>query len=232
MHYVEAHGANAGLEARPTIRKVTYTAPLPDCELVLSSPARLQQVLEEAVLAGEAASIPIRFDDAMRLLESVAGARMHRPVQLLGNLDGIETSVRQLDREEPLETMVVEHKSGGVMITVPTEAERLRVKGVLILRRNATRDYLDFVALADHLGNVNVIDALCPFDRLYEQRNGESTLQQLQAQLASAMPFDLEEMELSEDDWNSVRARCWRLSSQIFDGVCERGAGVRPDRSR
>lgn len=61
-------------------------------------------------------------------------------------LDGIETGVRQLVRDEPLETTRVEYF--GQTLKVPTEAEILRIKGVLILRRNATRDYLDFVALA------------------------------------------------------------------------------------
>jgi len=81
-------------------------------------------------------------------LEAVAGwktARILRPVQILGSLDGIETGVRQLIREEPLETTQIEYQ--GQTITLPTEAEMLRIKAVLILQRNATRDYLDFVAL-------------------------------------------------------------------------------------
>jgi len=45
----------------------------------------------------------------------------------------------------------------------------LRIKGVLILQRNATRDYLDFVALADHLGAEKMAAALRPCDRLYPQ---------------------------------------------------------------
>ena len=64
-------------------------------------------------------------------------------MQILGSLDRIETGVRQLIREEPLETMQVEYL--GEQLTIPTEAEMLRIKGVLILQRNATRDYLDFV---------------------------------------------------------------------------------------
>jgi len=48
---------------------------------------------------------------------------------------------------------------------------------VLILQRNATRDYLDFVALADHLGTEEMVAALRPFDRLYPQPNEESAFQ-------------------------------------------------------
>lgn len=223
-------------------------APLPDWELVLSAAARLQRILPEAVLVGGTASaihaahrfsrdadhvltdMRSRFDDVLKDLESVAGcktARVQRPVQIPGSLDGIETGVRQLIRDEPLQTTVIEF-DGGRRITVPTEAEILRIKGVLILQRNATRDYLDFVALASHLGDDNVAAALQSFDRLYVQASGESPLQQLQIQLANAMPYDLEETELSDyknlnprwHDWQTVKAACSHLALVIFDRVC------------
>ncbi|MDR3086417.1 MAG: hypothetical protein LBU45_00445 [Azoarcus sp.] len=100
---------------------------------------------------------------------------------------------------------------------------------MLILKRNATRDYLDFVALADHIGDEGIALALQSFDRLYPQDNGASPLQQLQVQLANALPCDLEETELSEyknlalrwHDWQTVKAACSRLSGGIFDRVCE-----------
>jgi len=221
---------------------------LPDWELVLSSAARLQQILPDAVLVGGTASavhaghrfsrdadhvladLRSRFDEVLAQLESVAGwraARVKRPVLILGSLDGIETGVRQLIRDEPLETTVL--RVGGQPLTVPTIGEILRIKGVLILKRNATRDYLDFAALADVMGRESTIMALQPFDKLYRQDNGESPLQQLQAQLASAIPYDLEEMELSEyknlapkwHDWPTVKAFCAHLATVIFDGVCE-----------
>jgi hypothetical protein len=171
-----------------------------------------------------------RFDDILAQLESVAGwqtARVQRPVQILGSLDGIETGVRQLIRDAPLETTVVDYQ--GARITVPTESEILRIKAVLILKRNATRDYLDFVALADHMGDESVAHALQSFDQLYGQNNRESPLQQLQIQLAHALPYDLEETELSEyknldprwHDWQLVKSVCARLATAIFDRVCE-----------
>lgn len=233
------------------------TAPLPDWELVLSSAARLQRILPDAVLVGGTASalhaahrfsrdadhvltdLAQRFDAVLAQLESVAGwktARVQRPVQIPGSLDGIETGIRQLIRDEPLATTVVEHRGGR--ITVPTEAEILRIKGVLILRRNATRDYLDFVTLADHMGDENVALALQSFDRIYRQDNGESPLQQLQVQLASAQPYDVEGIDLDEyrnlaprwHDWNVVKAACARLATVIFDRVCELHAARGVDR--
>ncbi|MBS0576697.1 MAG: hypothetical protein JSS45_09795 [Proteobacteria bacterium] len=232
------------------------TAPLPDWELVLSSAARLQRILPEAVLVGGTASaihaehrfsrdadhvlpdLRHRFDAVLAQLESVAGwktARVQRPVQILGSLDGIETGIRQLIRDEPLETAVVDYH--GARITVPTEGEILRIKGVLILKRNATRDYLDFVALADHMGDESVAQTLQSFDRLYQQDNGESPLQQLQVQLANALPYDLEETELGEyknldsrwHDWQVVNAACAHLSTVIFDRVCDMNADIPDD---
>ena len=115
-------------------------------------------------------------------LELVAGwktARIQRPVLILGSLDGIETGVRQLIRIEPLEVEEVELV--GAKLTVPTQSEILRIKGILILRRNATRDYVDFAALGKHIGPEKAKNALARFDKLYPQDSGESALQQLQA---------------------------------------------------
>ena len=221
--------------------------PFPDWEIVLSAAARLQRIPPDAVLVGGTAAaihaehrlshdadhvltdLRSRFSEVLAQLESVAGwrtARVRRPALILGNLDGIETGVRQLIRDEPLETTTLDVR--GVPLTVPTEAEILRIKGVLILRRNATRDYLDFVALADHLGDDATARALRSFDRLYRQDTGESPLQQLQAQLANSVPYDLEESTLAEyrhldakwHDWNVVKSTCARVADATFEYLC------------
>ena len=218
----------------------------PEWEQVLAAAARLQRILPGAVLVGGSASalyaeqrlstdadhvltdLRQRFDQALAELESVAGwktARVTRPVQILGSLDGIETGVRQLIRDEPLETTQIEYL--GEKLTVPTEAEILRIKGVLILKRNATRDYLDFVALAEHMGAEKMVEALRPFDRLYPQPNEESALQQVQIQLADPLPYDLEELNLAEyrkldprwRDWQAVKAACADDATLIFDQI-------------
>jgi hypothetical protein len=71
---------------------------------------------------------------------------------------GIETGARQLIRDQPLETRDI--NVGGVCLVVPAEPEMLRIKAVLILKRKATRDYLDFVALAERLGPDGVFGAV------------------------------------------------------------------------
>jgi hypothetical protein len=218
----------------------------PEWERVLSSAARLQSILPEAVLVGGTASAlyakhrlsidadPVladlrqRFDTVLADLEVVAGwktARVQRPVQILGSLDGIETGIRQLIRREPLEITRID--CFGESVTVPTMAEMLRIKGVLILKRNATRDYLDFVALADVLGDERIVEALRRFDRLYPQSNDESALQQLQIQLADPLPYDLETMDLSEYknlasrwcDWLNVKTVCIDCAMLIFERI-------------
>jgi hypothetical protein len=225
---------------------------LPEWEQVLSAAAQLQQILPDAVLVGGTASaihaahrfsrdadhvlpdLRLRFDEIIAELESVAGwktARVQRPVLILGSLDGIETGVRQLIREQPLETEVLDYQ--GQPLTIPTAAEILRIKGVLILKRNATRDFLDFIALADHMGEAKMVFALSTFDKLYPQSNGESALQQLQIQLASPVPYDLEATNLVEyknlaarwHDWHVVTATAADYARVIFDRVCELGAG-------
>lgn len=218
----------------------------PEWERVLSSAARLQRILPEAVLVGGTASalyvkhrlsvdadhvltdLKQRFDTILGELETVAGwktARIQRPVQILGSLDGIETGIRQLIRQRPLETTQVD--CFGEWVTVPTMAEMLRIKGVLILRRNATRDYLDFVALADALGEEQIVEALRDFDGFYLQANGESALQQLQIQLANPLPYDLEETDLSEyknlvdrwRNWLDVKRVCIDCAILIFENI-------------
>jgi hypothetical protein len=217
---------------------------LPDWEQVLSAAAHLQPILPEAILVGGTASavyakhrlstdadhvlpdLRQRFDQVLADLESVAGwktARVNRPIQILGSLDGIETGVRQLIRDKPLETIQIEYM--GEMITVPTEAEILRIKGVLILKRNATRDYLDFAALAGHMGDEKITEALRSFDHLYPQPNEESALQQLQIQLANPLPYDLDELDLTEyknldprwHNWQAVKVMCAECAIIIFD---------------
>lgn len=215
----------------------------PEWERVLSAAAHLQHMLPDAVLVGGTAAamhvghrfsrdadhvltdLRPRFDQILAELESVAGwetARVNRPVQILGSLDGIETGIRQLIRSEPLETMEME--CFGQKVRLPTVAEMLRIKAALILKRNATRDYLDFVALSDRLGESAMASALGRFDEIYPQPNGESALQQLQIQLASPLPYDLQETKLSEyknldprwHHWAVIKELCGRYAIALF----------------
>lgn len=213
-------------------------------EKLLLAAARLQGLLGEGVLVGGTAAALLarhrfshdadhvlddlrgRFDEVLATLEAVAGwetARVQRPVQILGSLDGIETGIRQLIRETPIET--VEMTFGENTIRIPSPAEILRIKAILILKRNATRDYLDFAAIAEGLGPKKTIEAMSPFDEIYRQNNGESPLMQLEIQLSNPMPYDLESDDLSEyrqlaeewRSWGKVSDTCKQIAVTLFD---------------
>ncbi|WP_247219317.1 hypothetical protein [Synechococcus sp. C9] len=207
-------------------------------EDLLSVASRLQGVLPDAVLVGGTASalyaqhrisfdtdhilpnLQSIFDEVLSDLESVSGwqtARCRRPVLILGSLDGIETGIRQLIRSRPLETQVMDTPGG--MVRVPTLPEMLRIKSFLVIRRNATRDYLDTVALANLLGTHQSYLALQQLDEYYPQPNHQSVLQQLLRQLAQPLPFDLDSTDLSTykqlipywQDWKNVEKHCHEL---------------------
>ena len=219
---------------------------VPEWEALLASAAHLQKILPDAVLVGGTAAslyahhrisvdhdhtlgnLRERFDEVLAQLESVSGwktARVRRPVLILGSLDGIETGVRQLIRDTPLETEEVE--IAGERVILPTKAEMLRIKAVLILKRNATRDYLDFIALAELVGDSETLRALSTFDALYPQPNGASVFQQLQIQLAQPQPFDLDSTDLKEykhlkksyQNWTVVKDRCIYFANLFLSSI-------------
>ena len=220
--------------------------PEQDWDAVLSAAARLQWHIPEAVLVGGTATaiyaahrvsydadhvlpnLKEEFDEILAKLESVAGwklARVKKPVLILGSLDGVDTGIRQLIRSEPLETKEIFVK--GQKIVVPTEEEILRIKGALILKRNATRDFVDFAALAQFLGDKGTAQAFERFDALYPQESGQSPVQQLCLQLSVPLPFDLQENEMPAyknladqwKDWEAVKARCNRSGVIIFSSL-------------
>ncbi len=221
---------------------------LPPWDEVLSAAARLQMLMPGSVLVGGTAAavfaghrhsrdadhvvtdLRVRFEDVLADLESVAGwrtARVSRPVLILGSLDGIETGIRQLIREVPLETCDIE--VSGQRLRLPTEPEMLRIKAVLVLKRNATRDYVDLVAMTDHLGLKTAVEALRTFDQLYPQPDGGSAVQQLAIQLAAPQPYDLEGTSLAEykhlaarwHDWSAVCAVAANLAAAILDQILD-----------
>ena len=223
---------------------------LPEWERVLSAGARFHRLFPEAVMVdGTAAAVYAahrmssdadhiltdlrdRFDEVLKNLESVSGwttARVKRPVLILGSLDGIETGVRQITRAEPLESQEI--SLGNETIMVPTENEILRIKAVLILKRNATRDYLDFAALADHMGYIKTAEALARFDELYPQPNGASAIQQIMVQLGDPKPYDLDipalknykNLDKKWHDWNNIVSVCADAVTHLF--------AVQPDKS-
>lgn len=207
----------------------------PEWEAVLAAAAQLQRLVPDAVLVGGTAAahhaghrvsfdddhvltdLRERFDEVLEALESSDGwvtARVRRPILILGRLDGVETGVRQLVRRRPLDLEEVD--VAGRVLRVPTLAETLRIKAWMVLVRNATRDYLDLVALAARLG-ASAADAVIELDEYYEDQigpDGRRIATQLVKQLAEPAPYDLDDVDL-------VRYRRLVPRWQVWDRVVD-----------
>ena len=195
----------------PMLRSVDNAA---DWERVLAAAAHLQRIVPDAVLVGGSAAamyvdhrfsrddhvvanLKDRFDSVLSDLERVANwntARTQRPVLILGQLDGVDTGIRNLIRIAPLETTVVE--TGHGKITLPTIEEMLRIKAWLTVTRNATRDYIDVAALSEKIsqdrGYEFVAAEILKMDKLYPQQSGAVVSLQVARQLAEPKPFDFD----------------------------------------
>ncbi len=183
----------------------------PTLDDVLERAAELQRIVPGAVLVGGSAAafhaghrssydddhvvadLADRFDTVLGHLEALGDwstARVQAGKIILGELGGIETGIRQLIRNRPLETEHVQIR--GKELVVPTASEILRVKGWLALRRNQVRDYLDIAALADHMGIDAAARVLSDIDGYYADVNDgpDRVATQLVRQLADPRPRD------------------------------------------
>ena len=181
---------------------------------VLDSAARLQRLVPDAVLVGGSAaafyarhrlsfdhdhvvgSLRDRFDLVFDALDREGDFVLARAVPdkiNLGDLGGIEVGVRQLIRKRPLEVQKFELPSGQEL-TVPTEAEILRVKAYLIVKRNQVRDFLDVAALSGRYGAEQAAEWLVSIDEYYTDDTApdgsRAVLTQLVRQLSSPTPKD------------------------------------------
>jgi hypothetical protein len=212
---------------------------------VIAASIRLQRLVPDSVLVGGSAAalhaghrlsldddhvvrdLIDRFDDILEALEATDGwvtARVKRPVLILGSLEGVETGIRQLIRQRPLEAEEVATRAGD--IRVPTLPEMARIKGWLILQRNATRDYLDFAALADRLGPDAPSTVIEMDDYYVDQRGpgGRRVATQLAKQLAEPAPYDLSEIDLRHyrgllprwQDWPEVLTVCRQVAVAVL----------------
>lgn len=221
-------------------------------EGVWQAAARLQQLVPDAVLVGGTAAahharhrisldddhvvadLVSRFDDVLAALEDTDGwitARVKRPVMILGRLDGVETGVRNLIRRRPLEVEEVE--VGGGTVRVPTIQEITRIKAWLCLMRNATRDYIDFAALADRLGADSAADVVWSLDEYYDDQvgsDGRRIATQAAKQLAEPAPDDLNEVDLSTYRQLDRRWHTWdavvNVTRDVAVRVLDRATGA------
>jgi hypothetical protein len=217
---------------------------------VLESAARLQQLVPDAVLVGGSAAalhaghresfahdhvlvdLDQRYAQVLDAVEASDGwatsVRASRPpMTIMGSLDGIQAGLRNLRRTRPLETVRIE-VAPGANVTAPTAEEALRVKAYLVVQRNAVRDYLDVVALADHIGVDRAGEILRHIDDYYDDRSQQagSVRTSLALALADPKPVDVDVIaELPRyrgldprwHDWSSVVADCRDLALAVAE---------------
>lgn len=216
---------------------------------MLVSAARLQAIVPGTVLVGGTAASyyaghRLSFDhdhvladlqnDYDMVLDAVSAqgdwvtARAGYQRIILGSLGGIETGIRQLRRERPLETVVV-NLSDGSELTVPTKEELLRIKAFLAVTRNQTRDYLDVAALAEMIGTERAAAVLSQIDEYYAEMNPvpHPVATQVCRQLADPRPADPHvTTELSAykglarrwHDWNETLRICRAVATEMVTG--------------
>jgi RND superfamily putative drug exporter len=146
--------------------------------------------------------------------------------------------VRNLIRRRPLE--VEEVAVGSRRVRVPTLEEIARIKAWLCLMRNATRDYVDFAALADRLGPEAAADVVLSMDDYYADQQGAGGRRiatQVAKQLAEPLPDDLDQVDLHFyrrldrrwQDWGAVADACKRTALRVLERAAEAGgAGNAP----
>ena len=162
---------------------------------VLESAARLQQLVPDAVLVGGSAAalhaghresfdhdhvlvdLDQRYAQVLEAVEASEGwATSVRascpPLTIMGSLDGVQAGLRNLRRTRPLETVSID-VAPGTSVIVPTLEEMLRVKAYLVVQRNVVRDYLDVVAIADHMGIARAGEVLRGIDDYYDDLSQE-----------------------------------------------------------
>ncbi len=218
---------------------------------VLKSAARLQQVVPDAVLVGGSAAalhaghrdsydhdhvladLVERYEQVLEAVEATEGwatsVRASKPpFTIMGRLGGVEAGLRQMRRTRPLETQKVAVGTDAVVVA-PTAPEALRVKAFLVVQRNVVRDYLDVVALADHVGLDTAVEVLSGIDDYYDDRSGESgsVLTSLVAALADPQPRDTEVTEeLSRYKGLEERYHRWATVVDMCRSLALRLAGA------
>ncbi|MGH3300232.1 MAG: hypothetical protein ACRDOK_00905 [Streptosporangiaceae bacterium] len=215
----------------------------PELLRVLESAARLQKVVPDAVLVGGSAAalwadhrtsydhdhvledLAARFDTVLQAVEATDGWVTNRITPgkvILGELGDIESGVRQLIRNAPLEVVEITLPSGQTL-RVPTPDETLRIKGYLIVRRNQVRDYLDVAALSDRYGISHAAHALGHIDVYYSDQRGtdaEGVATQLARQLAAPKPADARTIkQLSHYKGLDARWTDWKNVTEVCRSV-------------
>ncbi len=206
---------------------------LADWHKVLAAGVRGQQLVSGAVAVGGTAAalyahhrvsvdtdhlladLRNRFQEVRERLESTADwetVRIQPPVLILGSIGGVEVGFRQMRRSATIET--VTHMTPAGPLVIPTLDEMIGMKAYLAYSRNATRDYVDFAALASCTDQPQVLASLRRSDQRYGELQAHSVGLEIAKALAEPAPYDWDAVDLTAykgiqppwTDWTKVAA--------------------------
>lgn len=209
---------------------------------VLAAGVRAQQLIPEAVAVGGTAaalyahhrisrdtdhlltSLRDRFDEVRDALEASPDwktARVQPPVLILGSLGGVQVGFRQSRRAMAIETRLADTPAGPLRI--PTLDEMIGMKAYLAYARNATRDFVDFAALASCADPEEVLTSLLKSDPRYGSLQSGSVSMEIAKRLSDPHPYDLSEIDLRQykgldarwASWDSVAGSCRDIGEQF-----------------
>jgi hypothetical protein len=172
----------------------------------------------------------VDFDQILSLLESNDRWKTEHIIpslSILGRIDEIMASVRQMNRKGHLETTTFEYE--GMPLIVPTEGEMIKIKSIALLARSAVRDYVDLAALVEHFGLEKSMEALNDLDRVCHLDNVQSPSKLLHTKLSTPAPKDLPKINLKNykkllpkwQSWDYVAGILKRFSIVLSDSFRE-----------
>jgi hypothetical protein len=210
----------------------------PEWDAILRASVESQDIVPGAIAVGGTASalyahhrisvdtdhlvadLSTRFDEIRATLESAPEwktARVLPPKLILGSLRGVEIGFRQMIRSRPVETTHISTSAGNLL--VPTLDELLGMKAYLAYSRRATRDFVDFAALAACTDDTAALETLLRSDSRYGELQTDSVSLEIAKALAEPQPYDLDSIDLRAykaiqkpwDDWQHVSGICKKL---------------------
>lgn len=143
------------------------------------------------------------------------------PYTILGMYNGVQAGFRNLRRETPIESVLVDIPNMG-QLRIPTDEEILRVKAYLVVTRNAVRDYLDVTALADYHGR-ETVKILSTLPEYYVADSGD-ILERLITRLSECAPRDANTISnlptykgivAPYGSWDYISERCQEIAGEL-----------------
>jgi len=161
------------------------------------------------------------IEDIDLALSKIPGWKVNkkRNAIILGKIGSIEVGFRQMFRDKPIETVTIKTPKGDWII--PTLEEITRFKAILCCKRGGYRDYMDFAALAEKIGDDGkVVSILMEVANLHSNEGDDIMLEMAKA-LSDPNPEDMSKVgdsykEVSKDwSWGKIKSICEKYGKLI-----------------